>query len=308
MASHYCIGCCRRHSSHNWYSLSGSGCDAVSGRWCGTVYMRLNRMGGCLHPIWLELHCRIRHVDTTGRVVSIAAQRADLEGLAGVDALCRGVRSWSSLSHRLMAIGLVFQAYWGHAMTMLASAMLMLDPRSLSGRQLGAIWMGVSRRLRGCRYVGGILRCTVHGAHPMKNPSERQSGSRRFRALARSLGAWRVAAAQVAAAIGHRRVVAIRQLLSALNSDGLAVYTSRVCYGNVRLVRAIIVALELRVDDTPDDWLVLSRMSPHVTRLCRRWCLDHAAALILRDALRSELAYPSYSFLDLSCFLCLAGL
>ena len=65
------------------------------------------------------------------------------------------------------------------------------------------------------------------------------------------------------------------------------VFTDKVAYANVRFVRALAVALELPIRDTPRDWALLCRMSPSVRGLCCRWGVDHAAAIVLRDAMRS---------------------
>ena len=138
----------------------------------------------------------------------------------------------------------------------------------------------------------------------MKNPSERLSGRVRFYALTRSLDLWAAVSRRVAERLRRERVVAIRDVLSALRLDGFAVFSDSVCYSNVRLARALISACGYSISDTEEDWAVLRGMSPSVRRLCDRWDLSHGAAIAVRDGMREH--YPDYTFLDLSCFLCLA--
>ena len=139
----------------------------------------------------------------------------------------------------------------------------------------------------------------------MKNPSERRCGYVRFAALARSLDLWRAASICIASALGEvRGVVSQRAVLSDMRIPGFRFLDDRVVYSNVCVARAIISGCGYRNADTEDVWQVLRRMSPSMRRLCDSWGLDHVAAIALRDAMRRD--YPSYSFLDLSCFLCLA--
>ena len=87
----------------------------------------------------------------------------------------------------------------------------------------------------------------------MSNPSERRSGVARYRALCRSIQKRREASAAVASAISGSAAVSLRALLSALDVTGFRVYTSRVQYANVGLVRAIIASMRLHVADAEDD-------------------------------------------------------
>ena len=101
-------------------------------------------------------------------------------------------------------------------------------------------------------------------------------------------------------------MVGLREILDALGVEGLTAYTDQIRYANVRLARAIIAALGLRCSDSVEDWRILCSMSPHMLGLTRRRGLRaHEVAIAMRDAMREALDYPRYSFLDLSCFLCL---
>ena len=141
----------------------------------------------------------------------------------------------------------------------------------------------------------------------MKNPSERRCGYARYRSLAASVDLWRTVSRRVAERLGaDGSIVSLRSILDAFQEPGFRVYQSALAYCNVRFARAIIIGCGYRVADSEDDWAVLRRMSCSVRSLCKRWGLEYAAAINIRDAMRRR--YPSYSLLDLSCYLCLADI
>ena len=307
MSSRYCCFHDRHHHSSHWYSLSGGGPEFDGAHWCSAAYLRLVRLGSVRHPLWLLLNQQVSATDVTGRCIALLLRRADIMALRAADSMLRVSPSWAALRHRVWAIGFLLQAYWPEPMAMLLSHFLQSSPLSVTMPLLRSWWRRVARAVRGCRYLDGLMVTGSRGCQPMKNPSERCSGSVRYMRLARSMQKWRIAADRVALALqGAGPYVALRAVLGAMRVADFHVFSDSVTYANVRIARAIIVGCGYRIADTADDWLVLSRMSPSMRSLCRRWGLNHAAAIQLRDAVRGT--YSEYSFLDLSCFLCLASL
>ena len=257
------------------------------------------------HPLWLVLHEQVHSLDATGRPISVLRQRADIAGMIQVESILRTHSLWSDLSSRIWAMGLIFQAYWPESMLLLLVPFTSRAPDSVTPNRLRLWWRRAARILSGCRYVQGVLVAGSVGLDPMRNPSERRSGSVRYRALVADLRLWQQVSIQIAAALGPSgSIVSVRSVLSAMRCDGFRVYSDRICYGNVRLVRAIVVACGYSISDSEDDWAVLKSMSSSMVETCRRWGLHHAAAIALRDAMRAS--FPSYSLLDLTCFLCLS--
>ena len=304
MSSHFCCYCGVVHPSSRWYTLY-NWTDPHCVRWCNAVYLRLLRFGAARHPLWLHLQPRLARVDNTGRSIALLIRRADISALLSADAILRGSLSWHSLELRVFALALLFQAYWPEPVLMLTTHLLSMRPSETTPERLRSYWRLVDRALRRCRYVDGSLRISDGGLQPMKNPSERRNGRVRYNALTRSLDLWRIVSRRVAQRLGTAGgVVAIRTILNAFDEPGFRVFNSSICYRNVRLVRAIVVGLGYSIADTPDDWSILSGMSPSMRRMSRRWGLGHDAAICLRDSIRRQ--HSSYSLLDLSCFLCLA--
>ena len=297
----YCIWCEEEHPSHHWYFPYHP-----EARWCSAIYQRLLRIGQRMqHPLWLVLRGQTASLDATGRPISVLRQRADIAGVMQVESILRTHSLWSDLSNRIWAIGLIFQAYWPESMLLLLVPFTSRAPHAVTAGRLRLWWRRAARTLSGCRYVQGVLVAGSAGLDPMRNPSERRAGLVRYRALVANLQLWQRVSVQIAGALGPSgSIVSVRAVLSAMRCDGFRVYTDRICYGNVRLVRAIIVACGYSISDSEDDWAVLGSMSSSMVEKCRRWGLSHGAAIALRDAMRAS--YPAYSFLDLTCFLCLS--
>ena len=304
VTSRYCIGCHCVHASTQWYSIG----SVDAGRWCNAVYLRLRRIGCCRHPLWLLLLPQLHSIDSSGRPISTLASRVDIQSLGTISSLCSGTGRYRPLWARMFLLGLVFQVYWNEPMVVLFGRLSSAGPEDICRRHLVDAWKFVAAMFRGCRYQQGTLCRSSVGLAPMKNPSERRSGSIRYRAMAKNIRGWQEACRSMSRVVGEGRVVSLGAMLSALRVDGFSVFDDRVCYSNVRMVRALIVSLGLSLADTEGDWAILCRMSPHVRGVCQRWSITWGAAIELRGAIRRELGLPGYSLLDLSCFLCLVDL
>ena len=125
MSVRYCCYHGRRHSSAQWYTAQGPRPEC---HWCSVTYVRLLRLGGPRHPLWLHVHEHVSDVDTTGRPIAVLSARADVAALVAAEAILRSSAAWSSIADRVFALGYLHQANWPEPTMLLVSHFIVRSP------------------------------------------------------------------------------------------------------------------------------------------------------------------------------------
>ena len=148
-----------------------------------------------------------------------------------------------------------------------------------------------------------------HGfAHPLQNPSERRSAQFTLDMLLDDIdnGSWLKASTFLSKAL-ERKESSIYKLSEGLKKFKCGLYSGRRGrYTSIRFLRTLLNIYHIEPMDSEEDWKTLRTMSCHVKAKLTKFNINtYAAALRVRDLMRSALQNNRYSLNDLITFVCL---
>ena len=157
------------------------------------------------------------------------------------------------------------------------------------------------------KVVSGILCAhSDRGLHPLKNPSERRTGSYQFKRICVRLRRWKVCARRLAQEFSENDEVHICSVLEIFKYYKLGFCDGKKKYKNIRLVRALSAVSNTPLVDDEVAWICWRDMSKHVASVCRETGIySYQNAIRFRDALRHLTQQHDYNLNDLICFVCL---
>ena len=304
----FCHACGKTHAYKKWHETES---DFT---YCHAHYVAAARFlpaGEPRHPTWVQMVKDLEITDVTGHHIARLRDRPDARAIRSVAALARKTNEWDDPGSVMFFIGYALQCFWVYGMMELWGSMKHLPPRQVTAATLRAQWQTIEHTFENMSVRDGALVDGVDrrpgGLHPLKNPSERRPGSVRFNELAEEVDAWRDCCAQLAELCRHPAApVDLEHFLAIVGRSNLATFGSGVNYKNMRLARALSIAVNMQFEDNEAAWKCFRSMSAHVQHVVKASGLwAHSDALLFRDALRKRLGDPSYSFNDLTCFVCL---
>ncbi len=264
--------------------------------------------GEPFHPVSLVLLSALSQVDQTGSAISSVHVRPDAQSLKTLGARCRASKMWHKAADVAFLTAFALQFYWGWTMMAFWEAVKMIRPSELSKACLLRKWGSLEKEFNELRVVNGALTHRPNaktGLSPFKNPSERATGWKKFNSLAGETGAWRSAAAAIAD-VCLSGTVKLPDMLSALGDAGLCTFGKTGTYKNLRLCRAVSLAMGVSIEDSEAAWMKWRSMSSHVKEVVRThgmWTYPEACRF--RNFMRVRQDMPAYDFSDLVCFVCL---
>jgi len=100
--------------------------------------------------------------------------------------------------------------------------------------------------------------------------------------------------------------VSIVVMLKILGESASSVFSGKTTYKNVRICRIMAVTAQKEFQNSPQDWNVFSRMSPHLrSALKRRGITTYELAIQFAEAISNVIGMPSYTLNDFSIYTCL---
>ena len=255
---------------------------------------RANTKGHCKADVFVKERSQTDKIGLIWRL----RERVDIRAVMLLRMLCLSKKEWKEDQHCIFAVTFGVQLYFSETIAYWAAGFLAKKPNMHTEatvwkcmKQITETWRGIKRQADG-GYANKGMRMTM-------NPSERQDGSVRYKALSSDVAGVRLMARQMAR-LSHP--VHVRETLSCLVDN--VVYDNQVSYKNLRLIRSIGAAMGWVWADTEQCWHAWRSMSSDVSERCKAMYIwDYEEALIIRDALRQF--SREYSFAGLVCYLCL---
>jgi hypothetical protein len=298
--TNFCAACGCRHSHRRWY---GTG----NWKYCGIVYGRLLRRGARVcHPSWPEYEDNVETIDETGARISAAKYRVDVGAIQNIWALCSMYPGWESPTDILLLGILAGQYYFSWPMHAFVHEVCSHSPARL-GSRVSCIGEKIFARFQCSRFWrNGLVTGTSKGIGVTKNPTERRNGIVRFRQILDDFTNSRSMCAAMAAYLQKPGKVSIVVMLKILGESASSVFSGKTTYKNVRICRIMAVTAQKEFQNSPQDWNVFSRMSPHLrSALKRRGITTYELAIQFAEAISNVIGMPSYTLNDFSIYTCL---
>ena len=167
------------------------------------------------------------------------------------------------------------------------------------------IIIGMYEPLRVC---DGVLVRTKKGLVPLGNPSERVSGTVRYRKLAEEMPAWYKTCQALSMELMRPASGLLVRMLKALRQHPTEGYPGRIDYGHIRICRLFAYAVGRNAKDSAADWAVYKRCSRHVAAEYHQLGIaTYEDAIGARDFLRAAVGMPHYNLSDLAMYVCIRG-
>ena len=104
----------------------------------------------------------------------------------------------------------------------------------------------------------------------------------------------------------RRGTISSADMLKTLGECDSTVIGDQPTYKNVRICRIMAVTAQKEFQNSPQDWNVFSRMSPHLrSALKRRGITTYELAIQFAEAISNVIGMPSYTLNDFSIYTCL---
>ena len=232
----------------------------------------------------------LQDTDRTGCQIVHLSRRPDVQALRTVNALCRVSDGWRKLGDVFVFLMFMLQLYWTWPMTCLWTLLSGLHPNDVTESLLRDKLKRVLALYKGLKVLNGsLVKSKWSGLSPLKSPSERRSGVRRYLKLSKEVLAWRNCAKHLAYYFQRSSKIELRRALEILGNGKLRTFDHKPTYTNVRAIRALVAATENPLADTA-DWSIWRSMSRHVRDAIKSSGLwDYEDAVKFRDAMVATL-------------------
>ena len=220
--------------------------------------------------------------------------------------LCR-LKGWT-MAQRLWFLGIVGQLYWSWP---ILSALTLIGKRPFAEVcrpcYMNHILTTILAMYGGVKVKRGVLvRSNESLCSPLTNPSERASGTVRYRKLIGQPERWYKACKALSALLKGGGPALLPRMLEALRQNSTNGYPGRPDYGHIRICRLFMYAMSYNEVDCEEEWKVYRKCSRCVKKEYERLGIKtYAQAITTRNFMRQVLGMPRYSLSDLTAYICL---
>ena len=240
----YCVACEKRHFAKRWHLDTGIAM-------CHKSYVSWERsnLPGKPHTAHVVLHRYSKRMDATHRRIVALVYRVETVTFRDSYVLLCRLKGWS-MAQRLWFLGIVGQLYWSWP---ILSAVTLIGKRPYAEVCRPCFMLHILTTILGMygavKVQRGVLVRSYRGHSPLANPSERASGTVRYRKLIGQPERWYKACKAPSALLKGGGPALLPRMLEALRQNSTNGYPGRKDYGHIRICRLFMYAVASKVAD-----------------------------------------------------------